>query len=148
MDLNFIGLPKNHAESYHHYMLTNFFSHIDIDPKNAHILDGNATDLQAECDRYETSIKEAGGIHLFIGGNNNLCPSRNVQRLSVNKFYNHNIMVDPESIFEEDRLKNIPLTYNLNSKKVLNPRNRRWVLGCGFTGHATDVPIDINITLS
>lgn len=52
-------------------MLTNFFSHVDIDPKNAHILDGNATDLQAECDRYEMLIREAGGINLFIGGNNN-----------------------------------------------------------------------------
>lgn len=55
-------------ESYHYYMMTNFFSQVDIDPNNAHILNGNATDLQAECTRYEQLIKEAGGIHLFIGG--------------------------------------------------------------------------------
>lgn len=63
-----IGIPRDHVESYHYYMMMNFFTHINIDPKNAHILDGNATDLQAECERYESLIKESGGIHLFVGG--------------------------------------------------------------------------------
>lgn len=64
----FKGLSRDHMESYHHYMMTNFFVHIDIHPENAHILNGNAANLQAECDRYEFLIKEAGGIHLFVGG--------------------------------------------------------------------------------
>nr|XP_044986249.1 glucosamine-6-phosphate isomerase 2 isoform X3 [Jaculus jaculus]XP_044986250.1 glucosamine-6-phosphate isomerase 2 isoform X3 [Jaculus jaculus] len=64
----YVGLPRNHPESYHSYMWNNFFKHIDIDPHNAHILDGNATDLQAECDAFEKKIKEAGGIDLFVGG--------------------------------------------------------------------------------
>lgn len=42
--------------------------HIDIDPKNVHILDGNAKDLEVECKEYERKILEAGGIELFIGG--------------------------------------------------------------------------------
>jgi glucosamine-6-phosphate deaminase len=49
-------------------MFENFFKHIDIDPKNVHILDGNAPDLQKECDDFEVKIKEAGGIELFVGG--------------------------------------------------------------------------------
>lgn len=49
-------------------MFENFFKHIDIDPKNVHILDGNAPDLQKECDDFEAKIKEAGGIELFVGG--------------------------------------------------------------------------------
>lgn len=49
-------------------MWNNFFKHIDIDPNNAHILDGNALDLQAECDAFEKKIEEAGGIELFVGG--------------------------------------------------------------------------------
>jgi len=49
-------------------MWNHLFKHIDIDPKNAHILDGNARDLQAECDKFEKLISEAGGIQLFIGG--------------------------------------------------------------------------------
>ena len=49
-------------------MWNEFFKHIDIDPQNAHILDGNAEDLQVECSRFEAKIKEAGGVELFIGG--------------------------------------------------------------------------------
>lgn len=49
-------------------MWNNFFKHIDIDPENAHILDGNAPDLVEECRKYETKITAAGGIDLFIGG--------------------------------------------------------------------------------
>lgn len=49
-------------------MWNNFFRHIDIEPKNVHILDGNATNLTVECNNYEMEIKAAGGIELFIGG--------------------------------------------------------------------------------
>ena len=35
---------------------------------NVHILDGNAQDLQKECDDFEQSIKDAGGVDLFVGG--------------------------------------------------------------------------------
>ena len=45
-----------------------FLQHIDIDPENVHILDGNAPDKLAECAEFERKITEAGGIELFIGG--------------------------------------------------------------------------------
>nr|CAI5835049.1 unnamed protein product [Callosobruchus analis] len=64
----YVGLPRDHPESYHYYMWNNFFKHIDIDPENAHVLDGNAPDLVGECNKYEKKISEAGGVHLFIGG--------------------------------------------------------------------------------
>lgn len=64
----YIGIPRDHEQSYHTFMWTNFFSHIDILPENAHILDGNAEDIEAECERYEAKIKEVGGIDLFMGG--------------------------------------------------------------------------------
>jgi glucosamine-6-phosphate deaminase len=64
----YVGIPRDHPESYHSFMWENLFKHIDIDPQNAHILHGNAPDLQAECTRFEDLIKEAGGIQLFIGG--------------------------------------------------------------------------------
>lgn len=62
------GLPRDHPESYHSFMWNNFFKHIDIKPENTHILDGNATDLEAECNAFEEKITAAGGIELFIGG--------------------------------------------------------------------------------
>uniref|UniRef100_A0A1B6KT34 Glucosamine-6-phosphate isomerase n=1 Tax=Graphocephala atropunctata TaxID=36148 RepID=A0A1B6KT34_9HEMI len=64
----YVDLPRDHPESYHFYMWNNFFKHIDIDPANVHILDGNATNLTEECSSFEEKIKEAGGVQLFIGG--------------------------------------------------------------------------------
>merc|ERR1712168_1607277 len=64
----YVGLPRTHRESYHTFMFEHLFKHIDIDPKNVHILDGNAKDLDAECENYEKKITEAGGIELFVGG--------------------------------------------------------------------------------
>jgi len=64
----YCGLPRDHPESYHSFMWTHFFKHIDIDPANAHLLDGNAPDLQVECEAYEEKIKAVGGIELFLAG--------------------------------------------------------------------------------
>ena len=64
----YVALPRDHKESYHSFMWNNFFSHIDVNPKNVHILNGNADDLDAECAAYEENIKKAGGIDLFLGG--------------------------------------------------------------------------------
>ena len=64
----YVNLPEEHPESYHSFMWKNFFSHIDIKPENVHILNGNAADLQQECEAYEKAIEAAGGIDLFMGG--------------------------------------------------------------------------------
>ncbi len=64
----YVGIPQDHPESYHTFMWKNFFSHIDIKKENVHILNGNATDLEAECAAYEEAILTAGGIDLFLGG--------------------------------------------------------------------------------
>ena len=64
----YVGLPEEHPESYHSFMATNLFNHIDCPKENVHILNGNAEDLEAECANYEKMIAEAGGIALFIGG--------------------------------------------------------------------------------
>ena len=64
----YVGLPAEHPQSYHTYMWENFFKHVDINPGNQNILNGNAPDLQAECDAYEDKIKRYGGIELFLGG--------------------------------------------------------------------------------
>ena len=64
----YIGIPKDHPQSYHTFMWDNFFSHIDIKEENTNILNGNAEDPEAECIRYEEKIKSMGGIDLFLGG--------------------------------------------------------------------------------
>lgn len=64
----YIGIPRDHEQSYHTFMWTNFFNHIDIPAENVNILDGNVADMRAECQRYEDKIKAVGGIELFVGG--------------------------------------------------------------------------------
>ena len=97
----YVGIPEDHPESYHRseceenvvsidyvksnrYMFDNFFKHIDIDPKNAHVLDGNAKNLVAECEEYERKITAAGGIELFVGGRETL---NSIQRHDIHTKY-------------------------------------------------------------
>jgi len=64
----YVGLPPSDPHSYHAYMKTNLFDGVNIPPQNTHLLDGMAADLQQTCDDYETRIRAAGGIRLFLGG--------------------------------------------------------------------------------
>lgn len=64
----YVGLPEDHPQSYHSFMWDNFFSYINIRKENVNILNGNAHDLEAECENYEKRIAAAGGIDLFLGG--------------------------------------------------------------------------------
>ncbi len=51
--IEYVGLPKEHPESYHSFMHRNFFDHVDIPAENINLLNGNAPDIDAECRRYE-----------------------------------------------------------------------------------------------
>ncbi|KAJ5915365.1 hypothetical protein N7466_011298 [Penicillium verhagenii] len=64
----YVGLPRDHPESYHSFMYKHFFSHVDILPQNINILDGNASDPAAECASFDARIARYGGIELFLGG--------------------------------------------------------------------------------
>ena len=64
----YLGLPREHEQSYWHFMWSNFFDHIDIPKENVNILNGMAEDPEAECARYEAKIASYGGIDLFLGG--------------------------------------------------------------------------------
>lgn len=64
----YVGIAEDHPQSYHYFMQHTFFEHIDIPQENINILNGNAPDLVAECQRYEDKIKSCGGINLFLGG--------------------------------------------------------------------------------
>jgi glucosamine-6-phosphate deaminase len=57
-------------QSYHRFMWANLFKHIDINPKNIHIPNGEVKkeDIKAHCLQYEKKVKDAGGIDLQILG--------------------------------------------------------------------------------
>jgi len=64
----YLGLPREHDQSYWYFMWSNFFDHIDIPKENVNILNGMAEDPEAECAAYEAKIASYGGIDLFMGG--------------------------------------------------------------------------------
>lgn len=64
----YVALKEDHPESYHSFMWDNLFSHVNIKKENVHILNGNAKDLEKECQEYENAIKRLGGIDIFFGG--------------------------------------------------------------------------------
>ncbi|SET11856.1 glucosamine-6-phosphate deaminase [Natronincola peptidivorans] len=64
----YYGLDVQDQQSYHYFMNQHFFNDIDIVKENIYIPNGKAVDVDAECQRYEKSIKEAGGIDLQLLG--------------------------------------------------------------------------------
>ncbi len=64
----YVNIPEDHPQSYHYFMDSNLFNHIDIPRENINVLNGNAADLEKECADYEAKIASYGGINLFLGG--------------------------------------------------------------------------------
>ncbi|MGB3005668.1 MAG: glucosamine-6-phosphate deaminase, partial [Chitinophagaceae bacterium] len=61
----------NHAlQSYNRFMQVNLFNHIDINPKNIHIPNGetNKDNIKEHCRQYEKMIQDAGGIDVQVLG--------------------------------------------------------------------------------
>jgi glucosamine-6-phosphate deaminase len=64
----YVGVPPEHPQSYHHFMWENLFNHVNIRKENVHIPDGMASDLPAFCKAYEEKIHAAGGIDIQLLG--------------------------------------------------------------------------------
>lgn len=61
-------IKKDNEQSYCRFMYDNLFSKVNIDLKNTYIPNGETDDPVQECERYETLIKDSGGIDLQILG--------------------------------------------------------------------------------
>jgi glucosamine-6-phosphate deaminase len=64
----YVGVPPEHPQSYHHFMWENLFNHVNIRKENVHIPDGMARDLPAFCKAYEEKIHASGGIDIQLLG--------------------------------------------------------------------------------
>jgi len=66
----YAGLPRDHKESYWHFMHSHLFDHIDILAENIHLPSGTVPDseIRAHCAEYEQAIADAGGIDFQILG--------------------------------------------------------------------------------
>ena len=63
-------IDNNALQSYNRFMRSTLFDHIDINPKNIHIPNGEIKKdaIKEHCRQYEQMIKDAGGIDLQILG--------------------------------------------------------------------------------
>jgi len=64
----YVGLPPEHPQSFHSVMWANLFQHVNIDPANVHLPDGQTRDVPAHCASYEAAIRNAGGIDIQVLG--------------------------------------------------------------------------------
>ena len=64
----YLGVGKDHPQSYWQFMHEKLFNHVDIDPSNIHIPAGMVEDADAHCASYEEAIRAAGGIDFQVLG--------------------------------------------------------------------------------
>lgn len=64
----YIGLSKDHPQSYNYFMYHNFFKKVNIPANNIHIPNGISVKQLEYCEQYESLIKNSGGIDLQILG--------------------------------------------------------------------------------
>lgn len=66
----YFPINNNALQSYNRFMKSHLFDHIDINPKNIHILNGEIKkeNIKENCRHYEKLIQDAGGIDLQILG--------------------------------------------------------------------------------
>ena len=62
------GIGPENEQSYHFYMRTNLFDHVNIKPENTFIPNGLEEDGEKECARYDEVINSCGGIDLQLLG--------------------------------------------------------------------------------
>lgn len=64
----YIGLNKEHDQSYYYFMHENLFNHVNMREEYCNIPNGMADDMEAFCNEYENEMQKAGGIDLQILG--------------------------------------------------------------------------------
>ena len=70
----YVGISYDHPESYHKFMETNLFDHVDIDKANTHVPDASASDLELAVKSYQEELNKAKiDVQILgIGGNGHI----------------------------------------------------------------------------
>ena len=64
----YVGLDRDHDQSYAYFMRDNLFNHINLDLSNTNVPDGMDPDGDSACARYDQIIRDLGGIDLQLLG--------------------------------------------------------------------------------
>ena len=70
----YVGISYDHPESYHKFMDTNLFDHIDINKENTHVPNASAADLELAVKTYQEELDKAQiDVQILgIGGNGHI----------------------------------------------------------------------------
>lgn len=99
----YCGLDGSHEQSYAFFMEENLFQSIDIEKSRTFIPNGMASDIQAECARYDAMIEAHGGVDLQllgIGGNGHIGFNEPDASLSAGT---HEVVLDASTIMANSR---------------------------------------------
>ena len=67
----YVGISYDHPESYHKFMETNLFDHIDIEKENTHVPDASAEDLEDALKSYQEALNNTNiDVQLLGVGSN------------------------------------------------------------------------------
>lgn len=64
----YVGIPREHPESYHAVIHRTVTEPLGMDPANVHVPDGLADDVHAAAAQYDADIAAAGGIDVQVLG--------------------------------------------------------------------------------
>ncbi|CBH18771.1 glucosamine-6-phosphate isomerase, putative [Trypanosoma equiperdum] len=125
----YVGLPRDHPQSYYYFMKHNFFDHVDIPEQNRNLLNGTAADLVAECRMYEEKIAAVGGVELFLAGvgtDGHLAfnePGSSLESLTRVKSLNQETITSNARFFDNDIRKVPTMALTVGIRTVMNARN-------------------------
>ncbi len=99
----YVGLEKDHDQSYRYFMDFNLFDKVNINKENTHVPNGNAVDMEEEAILYEKIIDSLGGADiqvLGIGGNGHVGFNEPDDKLSL---YTSVVKLKDETIKDNSR---------------------------------------------
>ena len=100
----YVGISYDHPESYHKFMETNLFDHIDIEKANTHVPDASAEDLEGALKSYQEALNNAHvdvqllgvGSNGHIGFNEPGTPFEKGVHEANSRFFNNDINLVPK----------------------------------------------------
>lgn len=124
----YVGLSKEHPQSYFYYMHSNFFDHIDIERKNINILNGNVKNLDKECKDFEKKISNYGGMDIIFGGvgeDGHIAfnePGSSLNSVTRVKTLNHSTVAANSRFFNYEIAKTPNLALTMGIKTILDAK--------------------------
>ena len=64
----YYGMAADNEQSYHYFMHSHFFDHVNIDPAHINLPDGTELDEERECARYDALLESLGDVDLQLLG--------------------------------------------------------------------------------